>query len=249
MDQKNIFNILKFYGDIGIDFKINKFQNETKAKLTNKIKNTNEKKLDNIFVDEVKKSNNINELENIFKNYNGCHLKKTATNFVRFRGNKNANLLFIDGTPNTEEDKFGKSFVLEKGDLLEKMLNAIDLKYDDIFIINAIPWRPPGNRHPTEEEIKVCRPFTYNLINLLRPKIIVCLGEVPTNQVLELNQSIIKTRGKWHYFKSDLISNFDLEYNPHILPTLSISYLLNRPDMKRKAWEDMKLLRDKIREM
>ena len=248
MDQKTILNILNFYGDIGIDIIINQFQNGDKTKLINQIKSATEKKIDHIFIKE-KKTNSINELEKLFKNFKGCNLKKTATNFVKFQGNENANLLFIDGTPNTEEDQIGKSFVSAKGDLFEKMLNSIDIKRDDIFIINAIPWRPPGNRYPTEEEIKICRPFIFNLINLLRPKVIVCLGEVPTNQVLELNQSIIKTRGKWHYFKSDLINQFDSEYNPHILPTLSISYLLNRPDMKRKAWEDMKMLRDKIREM
>ena len=248
MDQKTILNILNFYRDIGIDIKINQFQNGDKTKLINQIKSATEKKIDNIFIKE-KKTNSINELEKLFKNFKGCNLKKTATNFVKFQGNENANLLFIDGTPNTEEDQIGKPFVSAKGYLFEKMLNAIDIKLDDIFIINAIPWRPPGNRYPTEEEIKICRPFILNLINLLRPKIIVCLGEVPTNQILELNQGIIKTRGKWHYFKSDLINQFDTEYNPHILPTLSISYLLNRPDMKRKAWEDLKMLRDKIREM
>ena len=248
MDQKNILNILNFYRDIGIDIKINQFQNGDKTKLINQTKGATEKKLDNIFIKE-KKTNSINELEKSFKNFDGCNLKKTATNFVKFQGNENANLLFIDGTPNTEEDQIGKPFVSAKGDLFEKMLNAIDIKLDDIFIINAIPWRPPGNRYPTEEEIKICRPFIFNLINLLRPIVIVCLGEVPTNQILELNQSIIKTRGKWHYFKSDQINQFDSEYRPHILPTLSISYLLNRPDMKRKAWEDLKMLRDKIREM
>ena len=248
MDQKTILNILNFYGDIGIDIIINQFQNGNKTKLINQKKGATKKNIDNIFIKE-KKTNSINELEKLFKNFKGCNLKKTATNFVKFQGNENANLLFIDGTPNTEEDQIGKSFVSAKGDLFEKMLNAIDIKLDDVFIINAIPWRPPGNRYPTEEEIKICRPFIFNLINLLRPKVIVCLGEVPTNQILELNQSIIKTRGKWHYFKSDQINQFDSEYKPHILPTLSISYLLNRPDMKRKAWEDLKMLRDKIREM
>ena len=238
MDPKNILNILNFYIDIGIDLKINQFSNKIKSKLTNKIDSTSENK-----------SNDIKKLENLFENFNGCNLKKTATNFVKFKGNEDADLLFIDGTPNTEEDKIGESFVSAKGDLFGKMLNAIDLKDDDIFIINAIPWRPPGNRYPTDEEIKICRPFIFNLINLLRPKIIICLGEVPTNQILDLNKTIIKTRGKWHYLKSDLINYFDSEYNPHILPTLSISYLLNRPDMKRKAWEDLKSLRDKIREI
>ena len=76
----------------------------------------------------------------------------------------------------------------------------------------------------------------------------MCLGEISTNQILGLNQSIIKTRGKLHSLKSSSINDFDAEYNPYVLPTLNISYLLARPDMKRQAWEDMKLLRDKIRE-
>ena len=148
MDQKTILNILNFYGDIGIDMIINQFQNGDNTKLISQIKSATEKK-----------TNSINELEKLFKNFKGCNLKKTATNFVKFQGNENAHLLFIDGTPNTEEDKIGKSFVSAKGDLFEKMLNAIDIKLDDIFIINAIPWRPPGNRYPTEEEIKFVDPL------------------------------------------------------------------------------------------
>ena len=243
--DRNVFNILKFYESIGINLQINLHQNEIKKNLLELTKHNTKKNLDS-FEDSADK---IDKLENSFKNFNGCNLKKTATNFINFQGSKNANILFIDGTPNTEEDKVGKSFVSEKGELFDKMLNAINLKKDYIFIVNAIPWRPPGNRYPTSEEIKICRPFIFNLIMILRPKIIVCLGEVPTNQILDSNQSIIKTRGKWHPLKSGLINHFDLEYNPYVLPTLNISYLLNRPEMKRKAWEDMKLLRDKISEI
>jgi DNA polymerase len=235
---------------------INQFQNETKKDLLANIKNNNKKIIKNIIATEKKQEkqflndyDDIDVLEILLKNYNVCDLKKTATNFVKFQGSKNADLLFIDGTPDTEEDKVGRFFVSEKGVLFDKMLNAINLRKDDIFIVNAIPWRPPGNRYPTEEEIKICRPFIFNLIRLLKPKIIVCLGEISTNQILDLNQSVIKTRGKWHSLKSNSINNFDEEYNPYVLPTLNISYLLTRPDMKRQAWEDMKLLRDKIREI
>ena len=123
------------------------------------------------------------------------------------------------------------------------MLNAIELKLDETFIIKSIPWRPPGNRYPSKEEIKICRPFIINLINLLKPKIIVCLGEVPTYQILELNESIIKLRGKWQTLRSN-----EINCGFSILPTFSVSHLLNRPDLKKHAWEDMKLLRDKIKE-
>jgi len=256
LDHRHFLNIHKFYKDIGIDIQFNQFNNESKRESFEQVTNNTKINIDNFYRDNENKSNdtlikanNIDDLEKLFKNFNGCNLKKTATSFVKFEGNKNAHLLFIDGTPDTEEDKSGKSFVSSKGNLFEKMLNAIHLKREDIFIVKAIPWRPPGNRYPTEEEIKICRPFILNLIMILRPVIIVCLGEVPTNQILDLNQSIIKTRGKWHSLKSDLINHFDSEYNPYILATLNISYLLNRPDMKRKAWDDMKLLRDKISEI
>ena len=256
VNQESILYILKFYEDIGINLNIDQFRNKTEKDLLANIRHNTKKKIENFIIGKQKQeeeslnsSDEIYLLENLFKNYNGCNLKKTATNFVKFQGKKNADLLFIDGTPDTEEDKVGKSFVSAKGDLFEKMLNAINLKKDDIFIVNAIPWRPPGNRYPTEEEIKICRPFIFNLIKLLKPKIIVCLGEISTNQILDLNQSVIKTRGKWYSLQSNLINDFDEEYNPYVLATLNISYLLARPDMKRQAWEDMKLLRDKIREM
>ena len=255
-DKRNFLNVLSFYESIGVSLQINLHQIDSKKNLLELTKYNIKKNLEISNVKEENKSDTlgdsadkIDRLENSFKNFNGCNLKKTATNFIKFQGNKNADILFIDGTPNTEEDKAGKSFISTKGDLFEKMLNAINLKKEDILIVNAIPWRPPGNRYPTEEEIKICRPFIFNLITLLKPKIIVCLGEVPTNQILDLNQSIIKTRGKWHSLSSDPINKFDSEYKPYILPTLNISYLLLRPDMKRKAWEDMKLLRDKIKEI
>ena len=254
--NKNVLNVLKFYESIGINFQINLRQNEIKKDLLKLTKHNNKKTLENFIVNEEKNlssfvdsADKIDKLENSFKNFNGCNLKKTATNFINFQGSKNANILFIDGTPDTEEDKVGKSFVSQKGDLFDKMLNAINLKKDYIFIVNAIPWRPPGNRYPTAEEIKICRPFIFNLIKLLKPKLIVCLGEISTYQILDFNQSFIKTRGKWYSLKSNPINDFDKDYNPYVLPTLNISYLLTRPDMKRQAWEDMKLLRDKIREI
>ena len=141
-------------------------------------------------------------------------------------------------------------FVSEKGNLFDKILKAIELKRENIFIVNGVPWRPPGNRYPTEQEINICRPFIFNLIKLTKPKIILCLGEVATNQTLGLSQSIIKSRGQWYSLKSNsYYNNSEIEDNIYVLPTLGISYLLIRPDMKKEAWEDMKLLRKKIKEI
>lgn len=233
---KLITNVLNFYKEIGIDITVsNEFFHKEPVLFKDNKKNKNTDK--NI---ELK----IKELENSFENFEGCKLKKTSTNFVKFFGDMKSKLLIIDGPPDEEEDKKGVSFVSSKGLLFEKMLNAIKLKIDETFIVKGIPWRPPGNRYPSKEEIKICRPFIINLIDLLKPRIIICLGEVPTYQILELNESIIKTRGKWRTFKSN---ESNCEFS--VLPTLSVSHLLNRPDLKKYAWEDMKLLRQRIKEI
>ena len=241
-NQKLITNVLDFYKEIGIDITVyNKFLCKDPFLFKNNKKNI----IPEInFHSKKNKELHIKELEHSFKIFEGCKLKKTSTNFVSFYGNTNSKLLIIDGPPDVDEDKKGVPFVSSKGLLFEKMLNAIELNMDETFIIKSIPWRPPGNRYPSKEEIKICRPFIINLINLLKPKIIVCLGEVPTYQILELNESIIKLRGKWQTLKSNEIN---CEFS--ILPTFSVSHLLNRPDLKKYAWEDMKLLRDKLKEI
>ncbi|OUW59746.1 MAG: hypothetical protein CBD59_00140 [Alphaproteobacteria bacterium TMED199] len=241
-NQKIITNVLNLYREIGIDITVsNKFFYNDPVLFKGNKKNIKLNKNYNI---QKNKDFKIRELEHLFENFEGCKLKKTSTNFVKFYGNIDSKILIIDGPPDEEEDKKGLSFVSNKGLLFEKMLNAIDLKIDETFIVKGIPWRPPGNRYPSADEIKTCRPFILNLINILEPKIILCLGEVPTYQILELNESIIKIRGKWRTLKSNQ-SNCEFS----VLPTFSISHLLNRPDLKKYAWEDMKLLRASIKEI
>ena len=241
-NQKLTTNVLNFYKEIGVDILVSDQLSYTNSFLfkDNKKDANQNKNCDTPKNRELK----IKELENLFENFDGCKLKKTSTNFVRFFGNVNSKLLIIDGPPDVEEDKRGVSFVSSKGLLFEKMLNAIELKMDETFIVKSIPWRPPGNRYVSYEEINICRPFIYNLIDIFKPKIILCLGEAPSYQILELKESIIKIRGKWRTFKSNK-SN----YKSSVLSTFNISHLLNRPDLKKYAWEDMKLLRNKIKEI
>ena len=241
-NQKFITNVLNLYREIGIDITMcNKFLDNERVFSIDKKEDVRLKQ--NYYLQQ-NKDHKISELEYSFKNFDGCRLRKTSTNFVSFYGNVNSKLLIIDGPPDVEEDKKGVSFVSTKGLLFEKMLNAIELKMNETFIVKAIPWRPPGNRYPSDEEIKICRPFILNLINLLQPQIIVCLGEIPTYQILELKESIIKLRGKWRTLKSN-----ETNCETSVLSTFSISHLLNRPDLKKYAWEDMKLLRDKFKEI
>ena len=192
----------------------------------------------------------IENLEKLFEDFDECSLKRTATNFVRFEGSLDCKILIVDGTPDDSEDKEGKPFLNEKGELLEKMLEAIDLKRENVFLSKSIPWRPPGNRYPTNDEINICKPFIFKLIDLVNPIIILCMGEVATNQILNLNKTINSSRGSWHKLDIPSFYNFQEDNSSkYVLPTLNISYLIKRPETKRQAWEDMKMLREKIKEM
>ncbi len=192
----------------------------------------------------------IENLEKLFEDFDECNLKRTATNFVRFEGSLDCKILIVDGTPDDSEDKEGKPFLNEKGELLEKMLKAIDLKRENVFLSKSIPWRPPGNRYPTNDEINICKPFIFKLIDLVNPRIILCMGEVATNQILNLNKTINSSRGSWHKLDIPSFYNFQEDNSSkYVLPTLNISYLIKRPETKRQAWEDMKMLREKIKEM
>ena len=251
-DEETILSMLAIQMDMGVNLVIKdnifdvKEENIKEINEKNSLITIPEKKAYDVAV----KATDLSSLEKLFKNFEGCHLKKTANKFITYEGTNDSEILIIDGTPESEEDKEGKPFVGDKGKLFEKMIGAINLKREDVFIVNSIPWRPPGNRYPTNEEINLCRPFIFHLISLLNPKIILCMGEVATNQILGLNESIINSRGKWYSLKTPSYYNFNEGNNKKIvLPTFNISYLLKRPETKRQAWEDMKMLRDKILEI
>ena len=256
LDQKTILNLLSILVEMGVDVDINEdklFLNEI-AKVNSASKNTI---VNNKLTNPEKKAleislqaNDINSLKELFESFNGCLLKKTATNFVTFEGNKNSKILIVDGPPESNEDKVGRPFVGERGALFEKMLQSINLKKDNVFIINAIPWRPPGNRHPTKNEINICKPFIFHLISLLNPKIILCMGEVAINQILDLNKNITNSRGKWYYFNNVFLKKSSKdEKKIMVLPTHNVSSLLRRPETKRQAWDDLKMLQNKIIEI
>jgi len=240
--KKDILSFINFYREIGVStiaVPQEKFFDEKFIKKPQ----TSTIKTDKISSVDIQ----IKNLEESFNSLEGFNLKKTAINFIPFQGNFNSNILVVDGIPNADEDKLGQSFVGEKGTLFNKMLNAIGLDIENIFIATGIPWRPPGNRYPTSTEIEICRPYIYSLIKILKPTIILCIGEIATSLILKTNQPIIKSRGQWD--ELCLTTDENKTIIAKVLPTLSISYLLTRPDMKRHAWEDMKLLRDQIKEI
>ena len=240
--KKEILNFINFYREIGVSTIAVPQKKVFDQKLIKKPQ-TSTIKIDKISSVDMQ----IKKLEESFNSLESFNLKKTAINFIPFQGNFNSNILVVDGMPNADEDKAGQSFVGEKGTLFNKMLNAIGLNIENIFIATSIPWRPPGNRYPTSMEIEICRPYIYSLIKILKPAIILCIGEIATSLILKTNKGIIKSRGQWD--ELCLTTNENKTIIAKVLPTLSISYLLTRPDMKRHAWEDMKLLRDQIKEI
>ena len=256
LDKKSILSLLSVFIEMGVDVEIseNKLFINDITKVKSISKNINE--INNLTNPEKNaleialQAKDINSLKKLFESFNGCLLKKTATNFVAFEGNKNSKLLIVDGPPESNEDKLGRPFAGERGVLFEKMLKSINLKKENVFIINAIPWRPPGNRYPTRDEIDICKPFIFHLISLLNPKIILCMGEVAINQILDVNKNITSSRGKWYNFNNIFLkkTNKD-EKKTMVLPTHNVSYLIKRPETKRQAWDDLKMLQNKIKEI
>lgn len=167
-----------------------------------------------------------------------CGLCEKRTNIAIGEGNPHATIMFIGEGPGREEDLQGRPFVGPAGQLLDKMLAAIDIKREQVYIANIVKCRPPANREPTEEEAKTCMPFLREQFALVQPKIIVCLGATAAKYVIHQDIRITRDRGKW-FEKKDVC----------ILPTFHPAALLRDPSKKRQAWEDMKALRAKLDEL
>jgi DNA polymerase len=182
----------------------------------------------------------LDELRAVMAAYDGCVLKKRATQLVFADGNPQAEIMLVGEGPGAEEDRTGKPFVGRGGQLLDRMLGAIGLDRTKVIIVNMVPWRPPGNRDPTPEELALCAPFLYRQIELVAPKLLVTLGNVPTQALFETKAGITRMRGQWR----------DLTVNGHFvpaLPTLHPAYLLRQPAAKAQAWRDMLSLKAAMR--
>ncbi len=186
---------------------------------------------------------NVNEtLEDIRRDLGDCRrckLWSTRTNIVFGEGNPKAELMFIGEAPGADEDASGQPFVGRAGQLLTKMIEAIDLKREDVYIANTLKSRPPGNRNPEPDETSACIPFAYRQIAAIRPKLIVTLGNPATQGLLETKVGITRIRGTFQDYPRDP--------SIKILPTFHPAYLLRSPDKKREAWEDMKKVRAFLR--
>ena len=162
-----------------------------------------------------------------------CTLCESRTKIVHSEGNRQADLLFIGEAPGANEDAEGRPFVGKAGQLLNKIIESIGLKRDDVFIGNVNRCRPPQNRQPTLIEAATCRPFLLREIAVVRPKIIVVLGNTATQNLLDTKVGITKIRGEFQNY-----------FGVKVMPTFHPAYLLRDPSKKREVWEDMKKVRD-----
>ena len=168
--------------------------------------------------------------------YDGCVLKHRATQLVFADGNPEAQIMMVGEGPGEQEDKQGKPFVGRAGQLLDRMLAAIGLDRTKVYIANMVPWRPPGNRNPTPDELAQCAPFLHRQVELVNPRLLVTLGNVPTQSLFATSQGITRMRGQW---KTLEINN----WRGPVLPTLHPAFLLRTPSAKAQAWRDMLSLR------
>ena len=147
-------------------------------------------------------------------------------------GNPNADLMFVGEAPGADEDVQGIPFVGRAGQLLTKIIEAIDLKRDEVYIANVIKCRPPGNRNPEQDEVETCEPFLFQQIDIIKPKVIVALGTFAARALLRTLDPISRLRGRIFEYRG-----------AKLIPTFHPAYLLRNPASKREVWEDMKLVR------
>ncbi|MSO55073.1 MAG: uracil-DNA glycosylase [Rhodospirillales bacterium] len=173
--------------------------------------------------------------------FDGCPLKKTATNLVFYDGNPKARIMFIGEAPGAEEDRHGNPFVGPSGKLLDQMLASIGLDRTNVLISNTVFWRPPGNRPPTTSEAAVCLPFVERLIELVDPLVIVALGGAAAKSLFATTESVGRLRGRWLPF-----STAGLPRPIDATATFHPAYLLRSPAQKRGAWQDLLAIRKKL---
>lgn len=176
----------------------------------------------------------LKELEAVVRNFEGCNLKKMATNTVFSDGDPKSEIMIIGEAPGNHEDLQGIPFCGDSGKLLNEMFAAIGYPREKIYITNTLFWRPPGNRRPTEDELAMCKPFVEKHIGLIAPKLIVLMGATAMASVLKIHEPISKIRGKFLDYENPY-----LQSKVKSITLFHPSYLMRQPNKKRLAWQDL----------
>ena len=178
-------------------------------------------------------------LKNNIKAIQNCNLKKNASKIVFADGNIQSPIMIIGEGPGQKEDELGKPFVGDAGNLLNKMLKAINIEREKIYITNVVNYRPPNNRKPEPSEINRYSEYLKEHISIINPKILILMGSTAMEALLGSNKRISKERGQW---KEVIIK----QKNYKTMVTFHPAYLLRKPDQKKFSWEDIKIIRKEI---
>ena len=205
----------------------------------NRLNNTaKDLKKDN-YVNHIDKKKELNELKLQLNSINDCRLKDNSKKIVLGDGNINSPIMLVGEAPGVEEDNLGLTFLGDAGDLLRKMLIAINIKKENVYSTYAVNFRPPEDRKPTSTEIKRYSHFLQKQISIIKPTIIILMGSSAMESLTGLNSKISTERGKW---KEVVVKN--TTYN--VIITFNPSYLLRIPENKKHSWEDLKKIKKKI---
>lgn len=177
----------------------------------------------------------LGELEASLQGCTRCELSRERNTIVFGSGNPNAELVLVGEAPGREEDRQGSPFIGDAGRLLDRILFAMQLTRDDIYICNVVKCRPPGSRDPETEEVQTCEPFLKRQLELIKPRMIVTLGRFAAQVLLQTKEPISQLRGDWHEYQG-----FPL------MPTYHPAYLLRSPSGKKDVWSDMKQVMQRL---
>jgi len=184
----------------------------------------------------------LEALRSALEAFEGCDLKKYANSLVFGAGAVGAPVMLIGDAPDAGEDRAGTPFVADAGLLLDRMLAAIGLSRETVYLANSVYWRPAGNRSPNESEIAICRPFLEKQIALVAPRLLLLAGGQAVTSLVGGKQGITRSRGKW----------YDVQIAGQTIPTLATfhpAYLLKTPVAKRQAWHDLLTLQRRMQEL
>lgn len=227
-NQKEIFG-----DDLYASIELRKTRHEKKTENSLKVaKNENTKVKSEYTISQFEQFTTLEQFDREINTCQKCGLGSSRNNFVFGVGNPNADLMLIGEAPGAEEDKQGIPFVGRAGKLLNDILAAINFDREDVFIANILKCRPPNNRDPLPEEREVCKPYLYKQIDLIKPKVILCLGKVAGNVMLNNKDALTKMRGNIHEINGI-----------KTMVTFHPAALLRNPNWKKPTWEDVQKLR------
>ena len=192
--------------------------------------------------EKLNKQQKLDELRSQINSIEDCSIKNNSKKIILGSGNINSSIMLIGETPGAEETESGETFLGEVGELLKKMLIAINIKKENIYSTYAINFRPPNDRKPSSAEIRRYSPFLQKHISIINPKIIILMGSTAMESLTSLNSKISIERGKW---KEMIIKNT----NYNIMITFNPSYLLRFPENKKYSWKDLKMIKQKIKDL